>query len=296
MNDTTSMTEQAAELGAGQTTTRGPRQWRNSNIVLVAGITFQEALRNRILLSILFFAAAVFGLNFILSDSFNFELSKVAVDISMAAISVCSLLIIFILCINQLGRDIDRRIVFLFLARPLARREYILGKFLGFAALLLVTELILGAGGALSVWVIAILRPAYVVTHFGWGMFTLALLFHFVSCLMLLACAMLFAVLSTSTLLAVLFTMGAYIAGQYLERVIILLLTTRGGEDTPTVQFLQWVAWIIPNLAAFDLKQHAAYGLSLSPFLGCCTLLYGLTYTALVLLLTTVIFSRKELS
>ena len=55
-------------------------------------------------------------------------------------------------------------------------------------------------------------------------------------------------------------------------------------------------AWIIPNLAAFDLKQHAAYSLTLEPSLAFCTLLYGLSYTALVLLLTTLVFSRKELS
>lgn len=265
------------------------------NITLIAGITFKEALRNRILLSILCFAAAIFGLNFTLADSFNFELSKVAVDISMSAIALCSLLIIFILCINQLGRDIDRRIVFLFLARPLARYEYILGKFCGFAALLLLTELILGGGGALSVWIIAHFRPAYVAVNFGWGMFALALLFHFTGCLMLLACAMLFAVLSTSTFLAVLFTLGAYVAGQYLERVITLL-TIGVDSSSPVLACLKWAAWLLPNLAAFDLKQHAAYGLTLTPSLAGCTLLYGLAYTVLVLLLTTFVFSRKELS
>ena len=55
------------------------------NITLIAGITFKEALRNRILVGILCFAAAIFGLNFTLADSFNFELSKVAVDISMSS-------------------------------------------------------------------------------------------------------------------------------------------------------------------------------------------------------------------
>jgi len=265
------------------------------NITLIAGITFKEALRTRILVGILCFAAAIFGLNFTLADSFNFELSKVAVDISMSAIAICSLLIIFILCINQLGRDIDRRIVFLFLARPLARYEYILGKFCGFAVLLLLTEFILGGGGALSVWIIAHFRPAYVAVNFGWDLFGLALLFHFTGCLMLLACAMLFAVLSTSTFLAVLFTMGVYFAGQYLERVITLLRMSVEG-DGAIVRFLQWVAWIIPNLTAFDLKQHAAYGLTLEPSLAFCTLLYGLSYTALVLLLATLVFSRKELS
>ena len=39
------------------------------NITLIAGITFKEALRNRILVGILCFAAAIFGLNFTLADS-----------------------------------------------------------------------------------------------------------------------------------------------------------------------------------------------------------------------------------
>lgn len=265
------------------------------NIVLIGGITFQEALRNRILLSILFFAGAIFALNFTLADSFNYELSKVAVDVSMSAISVCTLLIIFILCINQLGRDIDRRIVFLFLARPLSRYQYILGKFCGFAGLILVTELILGAGGALSVWVITVLKPAFVVTHFNWAIFVMALLFHFVGCLVLLAAAILFAVFSTSTLLAVLFTMGVYFAGHYLERVIELLVLS-GDPEGPVVKFLQAVSWIIPNLAAFDLKQNAAYGLALPPSLAVATLLYGAAYIAIVLTVAAFIFSRKELS
>ncbi len=265
------------------------------NIALIARITFQEAWRNRILLSILLFAAGIFALNFILADSFNYELSKVAVDVSMSAISICTLLIIIILCINQLGRDIDRRIVFLFLARPLARHEYIIGKFIGFASLLFLTELILGGGGALSVWVISYLKPAYTVVHFSWTIFAMALLFHFVGCLLLLAAAILFAILSTSTLLAVLCTMGVYFAGHYVERVIHLL-TISGNPESPVVQFLHAVSWVIPNLAAFNLKQHAAYGLTIEPPMATATLLYGGIYIAIVLTTTAFLFSRKELS
>lgn len=268
------------------------------NIILISGITFQEGLRNRILASIVFFAVVIFALNFILSNSFNYELSKVAVDISMTVISLCSLLIIFILCINQLARDIERRIVFLFLARPLARYEYILGKFLGFAFLLLVTEALLGAGGGLSIWVITVLKPAYVTAQFNWPTLGLALIFHFIGCLILLATAIFFTVFSSTSFLAVLYTMGVYFAGHYLERVIGLLknqaITDQG--NAILAQFLTLVSWLLPNLAAFDLKQQAAYGLVINPVQTLWTLLYGIIYTVLVLLASIILFSRKELS
>lgn len=268
------------------------------HLALICGITFQEGLRDRILASIVFFAVVVFALNFTLSNSFNYELSKVAVDISMSAISVCSLLVIFFLCINQLARDIDRRIVFLFLARPMSRHEYILGKFLGFAYLLLATEILLGIGGGLSVWLITILKPAFVTVLFNWPTFVLALAFHFFGSLILLATAVFFSVFSSTSFLAVLYTMGIYFSGHYLERVIGILknqsITEQG--DASLSLFLTIVSWILPNLAAFDLKQQAAYGLALDPVLIAWTILYGIVYIAIVLSAAILVFSRKELS
>lgn len=268
------------------------------HIALISGITFQEGLRNRILASILFFAVVVFALNFILADSFNFDLSKVAVDISMSAISVCSLLVVFVLCISQLSRDIDRRIVFMFLARPMARHEYILGKFFGFASLLLAVELLLGAGGGLSVYVITLLKPAYIAGHFNWPTFFLALAFHLLGCLIVLATAIFFAIFASSQLLAVLFTLGIYFAGHYLEKVIVVLQQQMilGEHGTTLTWALHIVSWLLPNLAAFDLKQQAAYGLPLDPSLIGWTVLYGLVYSGLFLTAAILHFNRKELS
>lgn len=268
-----------------------------TNILHIASITMLESMRSRIILAVSSVAVLIFLLNFFLCNTFNYELSKVAVDIGLSITALCSLLIIVFLFINQISRDIERRIVYLFLARPLSRYEYILGKFTGFAVLLLIVVLLLGAGAALSVLSVNILKPAYVPVHFNWPTFWIALLFGYLSSLVLLAIAMLCAVFSSTSFLAVLFTLGIYITGQHIERVIQLLqddATVVSGK-TSFDMLLNVVSWVLPNLAAFDLKLHAAHGLAINLSSLLWTGLYGVLYIGLILTLTMALFSKKEL-
>jgi len=56
------------------------------------------------------------------------------------------------------------------------------------------------------------------------------------------------------------------------------------------------ISWIFPNLAAFDLKTAAAYGLPLDAFQLIWSGVYGISYMGLILMITIFVFQRRELT
>ena len=56
------------------------------------------------------------------------------------------------------------------------------------------------------------------------------------------------------------------------------------------------VSWVFPNLAAFDLKTTAAYGLPLDTGYLMTVASYGLCYIGICLALSILIFQRRELA
>ncbi|RLB98930.1 MAG: hypothetical protein DRH34_13295 [Deltaproteobacteria bacterium] len=61
-------------------------------------------------------------------------------------------------------------------------------------------------------------------------------------------------------------------------------------------QLVEIISWIFPNLAIFDLKTTAAYGLPLITSDLLWPVLYGISYIGLILIIAIVIFQRRELT
>ncbi len=122
-----------------------------AKIWLLGKITFQEGLRNRILWGIFFFAFLLSIANYVFTQSFGYDLGKVSVDLGISAVSLAGLLIIFFMGINLISRDIEKRTVYMILARPITRSQYILGKFLGLALMVAASVVILGFFSFLAV-------------------------------------------------------------------------------------------------------------------------------------------------
>jgi ABC-type transport system involved in multi-copper enzyme maturation permease subunit len=270
----------------------------NNNTALLALITCKEGFRHRLIAGILFISFILLAVNLIFANTFTFELSKVAVDFSLSVISIATLLMIIFLAINQISKEIDRHIIYLILSRPVSRTDYILGKFFGFALLILGAVILLSAGATLSVLVVKILYPNYVPIHFSWGIFFISILLGYLGTLTMLALAIFFTLLSSSSFLAVIYTLSAYIIGNHLEQVLRLIhiQNTEQSVHKSLDIILQIFSWLIPNLSAFDMKTTAAYGLPLNIPLTIWTIAYGICYIMILMFVSSFIFKRKELT
>src|SRR6266571_3348474 len=111
----------------------------------IAAITFKEGIRNRAIYGISIIALLMLVVNFLISQMIMREVGKVAVDIALSTVSFSGLLLVFFVGINLMAKDLDRKTIYMVLARPISRTQYMDGKFLGMVGLIVVSNVILGA-------------------------------------------------------------------------------------------------------------------------------------------------------
>jgi ABC-type transport system involved in multi-copper enzyme maturation permease subunit len=268
-----------------------------SKIGLIAWITFKESIRNKALYGIFFFGLVLFGINIVITGMFSWELGKVAVDVGLSVVSFAGLVIIFFLSINLVSNDLDKKTIYLILSRPITKFQYVLGKYAGLGLIILLSSAVLGACAALSVKVATHNVANYIPLHFSWPTFFLGLAFLTLSLLVVLAIALLWVSLTTHPFTAVLLSLFSYFIGQNVENVKNILTTGEMFAENPVLmRITESVSWVFPNLAAFDLKTTAAYGLSVDVGYLVWVAVYGLSYIGVCLVLTVLIFQRRELA
>jgi len=268
-----------------------------SKICLIALITFKEGIRNRALYGVFLLGLLLFTANVIITAMFSWELGKVAVDVGLSVVSFSGLLIIFFLSINTLSNDLERKTIYMILSRPINKRQYILGKYVGLGLTILLSSIILGLCAALSFKLATMGHEAFIPAHFSWPVFFLGLAFLTLSLLVVLALSFLWVSLTTHPFTAVLFTILSYFIGQNVENVKTLITTSQMFEgNLLLMQLTEFATWVFPNLAVFDLKATAAYGLPIDPGYLMITAGYGISYIGVCLILAMVIFQRRELA
>jgi len=266
------------------------------NLWPVAVITFKEGLRNRAMFGIAIFSLLFLTASILISNMIPRSVGKVLVDMSLSAVSLSGLLLVLFVGINLLAKDLDKRTIYMVLARPISRPQYLTGKFLGVVMLLAATICIVGIFSAGSLALAKGMYPKY-FDRFSWYLVFVAILFAFLSMMLLSAVSFLFASFVSNSFVTLVLTVVTYLVGHAVHDVKALVEApkTVGIEvSTVTVKVVQFAYYLFPNLSLFDIKQQAAHGLAIPVSQVAWTLSYGLVYTTIVMLLAGVIFSYRE--
>jgi len=256
-----------------------------SRVLIVARNTFREAVRDRVLYNLVFFALLMIAAAVIVGQiSMDIE-TVVMISLGLSAISLIGLLIAVFTGVGLVSKEIDKRTLHAVLARPLQRWEFLLGKFAGLALTLTVNTAAMAAGLFLALLVVkhSLVRGDSVVLA--------AIYFILLKLMLVVALAMLFSCF-TSPLLAILFSGGIYVAGLFVSELRSLQITNL----TPRMQkFFAVISYILPNFGNYDAMGAAAHGRGIAGRLILHNTLYTLLYCAIVLGAASVIFSRKDL-
>ncbi len=95
----------------------------------VALNTFREAVRDRVLYNLVFFALVMMAAAILVGQiSVDIE-NIVIVSLGLSAISMIGLLISVFIGVGLVSKEIDKRTLYALLAKPLRRWEFLLGKF-----------------------------------------------------------------------------------------------------------------------------------------------------------------------
>ena len=119
----------------------------------VAGATFREAVRDRVLIVVVLFAVALVLFSRVLGWLSVEDELKMVQDFSLSGISLLALFLAMLIGAGSLAKEVERRTVYTVLTRQCARGEFIVGKFVGLVSVFWLC--ILGASACLAVWVLA---------------------------------------------------------------------------------------------------------------------------------------------
>ncbi|MBI4640616.1 MAG: ABC transporter permease, partial [Candidatus Tectomicrobia bacterium] len=117
----------------------------------IAVNTFREAIRDRVLYSLLFFALFMIGSSALLGTLTIGEQVKVIKDLGLASISVFGLFIAIFVGIGLVYKEIERRTIYTIIAKPIRRYEFLIGKYLGLVLTLLVEVAVMAVGFSLLI-------------------------------------------------------------------------------------------------------------------------------------------------
>lgn len=250
-------------------------------MLAVAQNTFREAVRDKVLYVLLFFAAVtIFGSKALGWISIGQDI-KIMKDISLAALSIFGVLIAIFVGTSLIYKEIDKRTLYTILSQPMHRHEFILGKYLGLSALLGVVTVIMA--GTASIYIV----------FMGGGLdavFFLAVLLIYSKLLLVTAFAVLMSTM-TSPILGAVIVFSAYVFG---HATGVFMDLPPQFDGTFAKQMLEIVYFIVPNLGQFDIRAEAANDVPIRMAYVLFVLVYGAAYSAVLLVLASLAFEKKD--
>lgn len=250
-------------------------------ILAIAQNTFRESIRDKVLYVLLFFAAVtIFGSKALGWISIGQDI-KIVKDIALGATSIFGILIAIFVGTSLIYKEIDKRTLYTILSQPMHRYEFIVGKYLGLMALLAIVTIIM-----------AIVSSAYILLLGGTlhTTYFLAILLIYWKLMLITAFAILLSSM-TSPILGAIIVFSVAVFGHATE---VFRDLPPQFDGTSAKAILEAVYYVIPNLSNFDIAREAANGIDVSPAYIVWVMIYGLMYTAMLLVFAALAFQEKD--
>jgi ABC-type transport system involved in multi-copper enzyme maturation permease subunit len=259
-------------------------------IAAIAGNTFRENIRDKILYNLIIFAILMILSSVLLGQLTLGHETKVIVDLGLASMSVFGTLIAIFIGISLVSKELEKRTVYSLLAKPVERREFLLGKYLGLLFTLLVNVVIMTAGLAVTL----LYQGGFHLADFGRLMPAIGLIY--LSLALTTAVALLFSTFSTPALSA-LFTFFLWVIGHFSVDLLEFCNMTKSAVVKGLVRVLYYG---LPNFANYkivdsrNILRDAAYFQPVNPMSFLWVAVYTVVFCALLLELALFIFSRRD--
>jgi ABC-type transport system involved in multi-copper enzyme maturation permease subunit len=248
-------------------------------ILLLAWVTLREALRQKLAVNLLLFALLLIAGSIAISSLTYGEQFRIIADLAITSAQLFGTLISVFLGATLVAGDVQRRTLYPIIAKPVARWQYLLGRYGG---LLLTLTLNLVVMGCATVLVLAVYKQGFgflastpIVTAFVGIAGQLAVIG---------AISVFFSSITNATL-ASMFTLAFAVAGHF-SREVFLFYRNEG--------LVRSIAYVIPNLGALDYKLEVVYQQPVAAAQLALPLLYAALYAACVLALGAAAFARRD--
>lgn len=252
---------------------------------VVALNTFREAIRDRVLYNLVFFALLMIGAAILIGQvSIGID-RMVIVNLGLSAISVIGLVMAVFIGVGLVHKEMEKRTLYSVLAKPVRRWQFLAGKYAGLLVTLTVNTFFMTLGLAAALF--------YVGRPFLRSDVSIAVAAYFILLELALVTAItLFFSCFSTPMLSALYTLGIYITGIFAPDI-------RDFGDLTNSAWLKAISrtvyYLVPNFHNFNVIDLAAHGNSVPLRLIGQNTLYAACYVALVMLSASAVFSRRNL-
>jgi Cu-processing system permease protein len=248
---------------------------------VIASNTFREALRKKTLYVLLVVAIVAIGTSRFFSFLAAEDELKMIKDVSFATIEFFGAILAIFTAISAVSGEIEKRTIYTLLAKPITRRNFIIGKFIGQSLIILLNAVLI------SVFFMGLLITKKAVPD---AEIFKTLLLIYVELLMIGAITLAVATFATDAF-NLIFSFFLFIVGnltvygkQIIERTENIVLKGLG----------EMLYTVIPNYENFNIRDQVVVGVSVSwKYIGQTTL-YGAIYITIAVLVGIYFFQKRE--
>ena len=260
----------------------------------IATNMFRESVRDKVFYNLVLFALLMTASSYLIGQLTAGQDVKIIKDLGLAATSMFGLFIAVFIGIGLVSKEVERRSIYSLVAKPVTRTQIVLGKYCGLTLTLAANMAVMAAAlyavlGYLAWGVPADVRAAWDAPALDPALLK-ALALIFAELMLVTALALFFSTFSSPMLSAAL-TIGLYIVGHFSGD----LRNFQQVLDSPAAAALaRGLYWGLPNLAQFDVKSDVVHGVHVPAGYLAMTAGYAALYIAMLLAISSLIFSRRD--
>ncbi len=249
-------------------------------VLSIALNTFRENLRDKLLYNLLVFALLMIGSSLLLMRLTLGEFHRLLLDVGLGSINIFGVLIAIFVGIGLVNKEIEKKTIYTIVSKPVARYQFLVGKYLGLTLTLLVNTLVMAGGLLLVLFAQSVPIESMLFKALG---------LIFMEFMVITAVALLCSTFTSATLSAI-FTLATYVIGHLTADLKIF------GEkmDEGMRAVVTGLYYILPNLERFNLKGNVIHHIEVSGTDLLLIVVYGLTYVSFLLMSASIIFQRRD--
>jgi ABC-type transport system involved in multi-copper enzyme maturation permease subunit len=265
------------------------------SVLALSRLTFKEAVKEKFFLGMVVIEILFLFLSYYLSNISAGDTVKIAMDFMLSFYFFLIAAFSILISANSTFKDINEKMVYLILSKPISRGEYILGKIFGFwkaISFFVFISFFIKSSGLLIINSLSHLYIPHIIVVERIFLFSILLAFMG---FLLASFGTLFGVLFSSSILAIVIAFLAFVAGLELSPVKELILASKQvGELNKLI--VKFAYYVFPNFSLFDIKQAVVHvELPIKKFYIALVFLYSIVYSLAVVLVAIFTLERREL-
>lgn len=249
--------------------------------LIIAHNTFKELIRNRVLYAFLMFALFLVLLTVAVGQLSYTEQLRLTMGLGLSSIHLCIMGLTIFLGGSMIYKEIERLTILTILVRPISRTQFLLGKYLGFCALI--------ASFTFGFFIVFVLNLFLLGFTFNAADLFVVFVGILLEAITLLSVTTFFSTFCAS-FLAILFSIGVFLLAHWSLTVKEVSVAENANMFYSVISFTKK---FLPNFEHFNWRLNA-----LEPFVSAEVAAYGFgiaaLWTIVFLVGASLIFRRKD--